>query len=210
MLRNDTPTAPEQQQAAEPIINIRGEKVALGPFTRAHVPLFARWENDFAVGLYSGTPMRPRPQESFEAEFEEQLKSERRDSIVFAIYDNASLKPIGDVGLRHVWPAQGIAEFGIAIGEKDYWAKGYGTEATVLMLDFAFSVLGLHNVMLMTSSYNERAIRAYTRAGFKEFGRRREAWRVGDRYYDTVCMDCLASEFTSPLPRVIPPLAGEL
>jgi diamine N-acetyltransferase len=209
MPRNDTPKAADQALAAEPIINIRGEKVALGPFTRAHVPLFARWENDFAVGLYSGTPMRPRPQESFEAGFEERLKSERHDSVVFVIYDGASLKPIGDVGLRHIWPAQGIAEFGIAIGERDYWGKGYGTEATTLMLDFAFSVLGLRNVMLMTSAFNERAIRAYTRAGFKEFGRRREAWRVGDRYYDTVCMDYLASEFTSPLPRVIPPLERE-
>jgi hypothetical protein len=35
-------------------------------------------------------------------------------------------------------------------------------------------------------------IRAYTRAGLREVGRRREAWRIGDRVHDLVLMDCLA------------------
>jgi hypothetical protein len=49
--------------------------------------------------------------------------------------------------------------------------------------------------MLTAFSYNERGLRVYTRAGFKEFGRRREARRFGGRVYDEVYMDCLATEF---------------
>jgi RimJ/RimL family protein N-acetyltransferase len=83
------------------------------------------------------------------------------------------------------------------IGEKDCWNKGYGTETAMLLLDYGFRALGLHNIMLTAFSYNERGLRAYTRAGFKEFGRRREARRFGEQAYDVVYMDCLATEFES-------------
>ncbi len=74
------------------------------------------------------------------------------------------------------------------------------------MIDYAFTVLGLHNVLLTVFSFNERGIRAYRRAGFKEIGRRREARRLAGCAYDVVYMDCLASEFESPvLRRLISP-----
>jgi RimJ/RimL family protein N-acetyltransferase len=67
------------------------------------------------------------------------------------------------------------------------------------MLDYAFVALGLHCVHLSVHSYNERGIRAYTRAGFKVAGRWREAHRLGGRAYDVILMDCLATEFQSPV-----------
>ena len=67
------------------------------------------------------------------------------------------------------------------------------------MLDYAFSALGLHNVMLRAFAFNERAIRAYVRAGFREIGRRRESHRLGNRVFDEVLMDCLATDFRSPV-----------
>jgi RimJ/RimL family protein N-acetyltransferase len=91
------------------------------------------------------------------------------------------------------------------VGEKDCWNKGYGTETTTLMLDYGFTALGLHNIMLRVFSYNERARRAYLRAGFKEIGRRREARRLAGRAYDVVYMDCLATEFEgSTLKHLLP------
>jgi diamine N-acetyltransferase len=200
----DATTTPATALGAEPILNIRGVKVGLGPLTREHLPIFTRWENDFSIGFFSGTPMRPRSLEAITAHLEEDLKGESRDRVGFIIYDLATLKPIGDVLLRDIWPVQSTAEMGITLGEKAYWGKGYGTEATSLILDFAFHALGLHNVMLRTADYNERAIRAYLRAGFKEFGRRRESWKIGGRAYDTVYMECLATEFSSPFPPVVP------
>jgi RimJ/RimL family protein N-acetyltransferase len=87
------------------------------------------------------------------------------------------------------------------IGEKDCWNKGYGTEATALVLDYAFTALGLHNVMLRAYAYNQAGIRAYQKAGFREFGRRRQARRLAERAYDVVYMDCLASEFQGGVVR---------
>ena len=85
------------------------------------------------------------------------------------------------------------------IGEKDCWDQGYGTEATRLILDYAFNVLGLHNVMLSVYDYNRRGVRAYEKAGFKVIGRRRQALRLGHKRHDVILMDALATEFESPV-----------
>ena len=66
------------------------------------------------------------------------------------------------------------------------------------MLEYAFTGLGLHNVMLTAFAYNERGIRAYTRAGFREIGRRRQAHRFAGVAEDIVMMECLATEFERP------------
>jgi RimJ/RimL family protein N-acetyltransferase len=61
------------------------------------------------------------------------------------------------------------AEYGIVIGEPDCQGRGYGTETTSLMLDYAFTVLGLHNVMLTVMAYNLAGIRTYEKAGFRQW-----------------------------------------
>jgi diamine N-acetyltransferase len=64
----------------------------------------------------------------------------------------------------------------------------------------------LHHIRLRTLSFNTRGTRAYTRAGFRLVGRWREAHRFGGRAYDVILMDCLASEFSSPvLHTLVPP-----
>ena len=50
---------------------------------------------------------------------------------------------------------------------------------------------------------NPAGIRAYQKAGFKEIGRRRECRMMGSKLWDEVHMDCLSSEFESPVLRRI-------
>jgi RimJ/RimL family protein N-acetyltransferase len=69
------------------------------------------------------------------------------------------------------------------------------------MLDYGFTGLCLHHIRLSTLSFNERGIRAYTRAGFRTSGRWRQAHRFGGQAYDVILMDCLATEFQSPVLR---------
>lgn len=200
----DAANAATGTNARQPIYNIVGEKVALGPGTREEtITLFNRSDNDFAVTIFSGDPLRPVTREQTEADFDRWSKEDSSREVGFLIYDRATSKAIGAVSLRHIDPVRQTAEFGIVISDKACWGKGYGTEATLLMLDYAFTVLGLHNVLLMTYAYNERAIRAYRRAGFREIGRWREAMRIGTRRYDVLYMDCLASEFSSPLKPIV-------
>lgn len=176
-----------------PILNLVGEKVALGPIRRDLVPVYERWINDFEVVRTLGVSgPRPLTTEGEVAWYERTALSDK--DVSFTMYERASLRPIGSSGLHFVDHYNRTATFGILIGEKDCWGKGYGTEATRLMLDYAFTGLGLHNVMLNVFANNERAIRAYRRAGFREIGRRRQAHRTGGDMEDVVFMDCLATD----------------
>ncbi|HEV2238273.1 MAG TPA: GNAT family protein [Ktedonobacterales bacterium] len=200
-----SPTTTTQTQAP-PILNMVGEKVALGPRSGDLAPLLARWLNDFEVAVYSGDPLMPNPVEFWQARHETASKDRHSERVEFAIYERATLRPIGVTHWREINPGDRTATYAIIIGEKDCWGKGYGTETTRLMLEYAFAALNLHSVQLTTSAFNERAIRAYLRAGYREVGRRREAHRFGDRVFDEVIMDCLATEFTGHTGRILPPL----
>jgi RimJ/RimL family protein N-acetyltransferase len=187
------------EQATEareaPIINIFGEKVCLGPPRREDIPVHARWLNDFFVLRTFGEVPRPRTIERQTVSFESASASD--DSIRFTIYETGSWRPVGNTTLFEIDHFYGTATFGLLIGEADARGKGYGTEVARLMLDYAFTALGLHNVLLDVDEFNLAGRKAYERAGFKEIGRRREVTRLSGRRWDLIFMDCLAHEFES-------------
>lgn len=181
----------------EPILNIVGGRVALGPLRRDLLPTYERWIDDFdTVRTISFAP-GPTTAEQEQGWYERLSKSE--EDAMFTIYERETARPIGNTGLAGIDHRNSRATFGIMIGEPDLRGKGFGTEATRLMLDYAFTALGLRNVMLTVFAFNPAGIRAYEKAGFKEFGRRRECRAMGGKLYDEVYMDCLASEFESPV-----------
>lgn len=187
-----------------PIYNIVGDKVALGPGERDQtIASYFTHDNDFEITMLAGDPLWPRTRDEIEAEYDEDAKKRDRRWVGFTIYDRATATPIGGLGLRDIDWVTNCATLGISLHRKDYWGKGYGTEAMTLLLDYGFTVLGLHNIMLDTYAYNERSLASYRKVGFKEIGRRREAQRLGDKRYDVVFMDILRAEFHSPLKPVI-------
>jgi RimJ/RimL family protein N-acetyltransferase len=185
-------------------VTLVGELVGLGPAHKGLLPLLWKWESDLELSVLTGDPARPTTPEAIERLYEQYSKA-GQDSTLFVIYERTTMRPIGTAGLLSINHLHRTAELGIGIGEHDCWGKGYGSEATRLLLDYAFNVLALHNVMLRVFSYNQRAIRAYLRAGFREIGRRRQAQRIGSLVYDVVLMDCLAMGFgESVLRRRLP------
>ena len=187
-----------------PVINLRGERVALGPLHHGLLPLIERWDNDFQTADLGGDDPRPHTAESITAGWEPLLRGERPDWIGFAIYSLPELRPIGITNIRDFTNPHGTAEFGITIGDVPDRGQGFGTEATRLLLDYAFTVLGVHNIWLDTPAYNVGAIRAYEKVGFREIGRRRGARTLAGTRYDVVLMDCIADEFVPLATRVLP------
>ena len=180
-----------------PIVNVEGELVALGPVQREQIPHWTRWFNDLRMTGNLAVLPKPMTFEQEEAWYEQAVTSE--SDVFFAIYERASWRPIGTCGLHGPNMTHRTAEVGIAIGEADARGKGYGTEAMRLLLDYAFTALGLRNVMLRVYAYNTAAHRSYVKVGFKEMGRRRESrWHNG-QFWDEIYMDILASEFESPV-----------
>jgi RimJ/RimL family protein N-acetyltransferase len=180
-----------------PVVTIFGERVALGPLRPELYSLHTRWVNDSEVGwnIFGLPQTRTLQQES------EWLDLQLQDphSLYFLIYAQDRWRPIGVTSLSEIDFRRGTATFRIMIGEAGDRGKGYGTEVTRLMLEHAFSVLGLHNIMLKVFGFNVAGQRAYLKAGFRVIGNRRECVPRDGKLWDEVFMECLATEF-APLP----------
>jgi diamine N-acetyltransferase len=178
---------------AEPIVSILGERVALGPERADLLPTVRGWLDDFTVRRTLGGPPLPYTHEAMAALYAEGDDSGRR--ALFLIYRRADWCPLGFTAWQGIDRHNRTAEFVIAIGAANCRGQGYGTEATRLMLDYAFNGLGLHSVMLTVYATNPAGLRAYTKAGFREIGRRRQSYLQGGTLWDTIYMDCLARDF---------------
>jgi ribosomal-protein-alanine N-acetyltransferase len=131
-----------------------------------------------------------------EQEFLQRLRSSETD-LALGIALRESDQLIGATGLHHIDARNRHASFGISIGEKQHWGKGYGTEATGLMMRYAFQTLNLNRLWLHVYEYNARAIRVYEKLGFRVEGRlRQDTFREG-RYWDTLVMGVLREELES-------------
>jgi diamine N-acetyltransferase len=174
---------------------VAGEKVALGPLRRDLAATYARWENQLEVrrGLDFLGVATPQSQEKWVDDNIKEGAGREPKGVEFTIYDRSDGAPVGTAGLFQIAHVHGSATFGILIGERR--GQGLGTEATRLVLDFAFHVLHLRNVMLETFAWNAAALTAYERAGFRRIGVRRGAAMSRGRPIDVVLMDAVPEDF---------------
>ncbi|MBN2076067.1 MAG: GNAT family N-acetyltransferase [Dehalococcoidales bacterium] len=181
---------------------LQGEKVVLRPVRRADIESFLKWFNDPEVTRYLKMylPMTEMAEEKF---IEELGTTGAVAKVIFVIeaIDGKSTKPIGNIALSNIHPKDHHAVFGIAIGERDYWSKGYGTEAARLLIRYGFEQLNLHRINSSAFSFNERSIKLHKRIGFTEEGRQREADYKNGAYHDRVIFGLLRNEWQKHNPK---------
>ena len=151
-----------------------------------------RWINDPETVRFNA-PYRPVHWENHK----EWLKSLGKTStkVVFAIRVGPEL--VGIAQLIDIDPIHRSAELTIRIGDEANRGRGYGTEAVKLLVAFAWRDLNLHRVWLRVFSNNERAIKAYTRAGFVQEGVMREAAHINGKYVDMCVLGQIRPKFES-------------
>lgn len=173
-----------------------GKKTYLSPCVLEDAQLWAEWLNDLEVTL----PLGDEAYEMITTANQESLAAEfiNKGSKVFSIVDLSTGQVIGRCLLFGINPIDRRGMMGIVIGDKKHWNKGYGTEATQLLLDYAFNLLNLNSIELGVFAFNQGAIQAYKKAGFKEIGLRRQFRIIAGQAYDLLLMDILAAEFESP------------
>ncbi len=120
----------------------------------------------------------------------------REDQLNLAIVLKDTDQHVGNCGFNQIDFINRCAEFGILIAERDAWSKGYGPEAAGLILKHGFEELGLHRIWLWAFSFNQHAVRAYEKAGFKHEGVLREAYYRHGAYHDHIVMSVLESEWS--------------
>ena len=87
------------------------------------------------------------------------------------------------------------ANFRIGIFQSAQRGRGIGTWATEITRDFAFQTLKLHRLELDVFSFNQRAEKAYRKAGFQREGVLRDAVLDGNRYADDILMAILEEDW---------------
>jgi len=172
---------------------IVGQKTRLRGIEREDIPTFVKWFNDPEIRHYLEVYL-PMSKAAEEGWFEAQLKDD--SSRIFAIETEEGVH-IGNISLGELDWKNRKAFLGIVIGEKEYWGRGYGTDAIISLLDFAFKEMNLHRVYLYTYDFNQRALRCYEKCGFRHEGRARQAHFTDGKYHDYLLMAILREEFVS-------------
>jgi RimJ/RimL family protein N-acetyltransferase len=174
---------------------IYGKRIRLRGVEKADVPKFHEWINDPDVndGLEVYLPFSMADEEKWLENIGGHEQAEK--PLAIEIRDGDGWRMIGNCGFFNIEWANRAAEFGIMIGDKSVWNKGYGTEAVELILQHGFETLNLHRVFLRVYSTNPRARRAYEKAGFVAEGAMREAVYRHGRYADVHFMSVLRPEW---------------
>lgn len=171
-----------------------GERIMLRSIVEEDWELRFKWvtDPDISATMLSGlgiplSPSRVKGQiDSFIAD---------PNSVDCVILDKETQLPIGFVHLFDIDQWARKAELGLFIGEKSYHGRGYGTETTRFIVDFAFNRLNLNKVHLAVDADNPAGIRCYEKAGFKTDGVLREEIFKNGKYVDRIVMSVLRHEF---------------
>jgi len=176
-----------------------GEKVLLTALDRRNAEMVLAWINDPEVNRYMLTGHVPL---TMNEELEFYDRSEKSDGLYnFEIHVAEDMRLIGHVGLIDVDMRHRHGEVGIVIGDKAAQGRGYGRDAIVTLLGFAFDTLGLHSVTICAREDNERGLHLYRSIGFKDAGRLRQHDFAEGRFFDLVELDMLGEEYRSLYPR---------
>jgi RimJ/RimL family protein N-acetyltransferase len=120
-------------------------------------------------------------------------RSEQDDRLDLAIIDRERERCVGEVVLNELDEENGSCNFRILVGP-DGRNRGFGSEATRLLLDHAFATTPLHRIELGVYAFNPRARHVYEHAGFRLEGTRREAFRFDGAWVDEHIMAVLRTD----------------
>lgn len=165
---------------------LKGKKVVLRPIdVEKDLGKCWQWINDFEVKQFLGKPYKPITKEK-ERELLQKIANDE-NSVNFAI-DTIEGAHIGLTGILNINHHDGTATTGTVIGDKNYWGKGYGTDAKMLLLWYGFTVLNLRRINSRVISFNKRSLKCQLKCGYEiEGAMKKEIYKSG-RYYDLITL----------------------
>jgi RimJ/RimL family protein N-acetyltransferase len=122
--------------------------------------------------------------------------ADRDDRVDMAVIERSTGAHAGEVVLDHLDTDNQSCGFRIALTQ-GYTGRGLGTEATALMLGYAFDTVGVHRVELEVYAFNPRARHVYEKAGFVYEGTKRQVLRWKDHWVDAQILAMLADDWAA-------------
>jgi RimJ/RimL family protein N-acetyltransferase len=178
--------------ASSAIVFLQGKRgITLRPPSLEDVPTLTRWVNDPELRRFI---KRPFPMTLHgEAEWIQSLLK-RSDTDVVLVLDLKGTH-IGMMGIHRINWKDRTANTGAFIGEKQYWGKGYGTDAKMVLIDYAFNTLGLRKLSSHVYAFNERSIAYSKHCGYVEEGRLIRQRFIEGEYHDEVILSLFKEQW---------------
>lgn len=170
-----------------------GTKGILRPLIESDVPFLMQWMNDLDVTQFLRTILPVSLQS--EMEWFEKVSKQSSDSVTLAMVDKKTKALIGVISLGNIDHRQGTATTGTSIGNKKYWGKGYGTEAKMLLLEYAFRELNLRKIYSDVIGYNERSLAYAKKCGYVEEARLPQHYYRKGQYWDKIVLAVYRDEW---------------
>lgn len=148
-------------------VTLETQRLFLEPLSSSHASeRYVNWLNDNEVNKYLETKSGYTIEK-----LNEYLESIEKSNIrAWAIHLKQTGTHIGNVKIDPISFRNRNAEYGILIGERKSWGKGYAYEASEKVFDFCFTDLNLRKITLGVVSANQSAVKLYERMGFEKEG----------------------------------------
>jgi len=172
-----------EEQEIEPIPFIKGENINLVVNRSEWIELRCKWVNSPKNRMFLRGPL-PSSIDQMKKRFESRISEGLGDWTGFILYHIKDKKPIGEVGLSRINWINGWANAYANIGEMEYWNKNIATEATQLLLKYAFEELNLNKVSGSVVAENIGSWTVAEKIGFKYEGTLKDAKYIDGKYRD--------------------------
>lgn len=144
--------------------NLESDRLLLEPLHCGYSSVkYVNWLNDPEVNKYleSGGDYTIEKLHKYLAEQEE------KNILFWAILLKNSKEHIGNIKIDPINELEKSGEYGIMMGEKSEWGKGYAREASLLVINFCFNSRGMSKITLGVKQENKAAIKLYQNLGFQ-------------------------------------------
>jgi RimJ/RimL family protein N-acetyltransferase len=166
------------------IIFLKGERINLRLINENDIEQFATWINDHDVSQFLSNTLpidMKKEKDWIDGLYDSNTK------IPFAIETKDS-ELIGNMSLDSIDYINRTAVTGAMIGNKKFWGKGYGSEAKMLLLDYAFNTLNLRKIISEVIGFNDRSVKYSLKCGYVIEGRQKKHYYKNGEYHDKVLL----------------------
>jgi RimJ/RimL family protein N-acetyltransferase/protein tyrosine phosphatase (PTP) superfamily phosphohydrolase (DUF442 family) len=171
------------------LISSKNGKIEIVDFSKSDLNLMIKWRSDNHINRFLRQSMRTLPE--IQKWYDEYFSLE--ENKLYSINMNDS--PIGYFTIEHIDMKNKNCEFGIVVGEKSLHGKGIGASALKIMLERAFTQLGMHRVYAIIQDCNLASEKCFLKAGFILEGRQRESRFTDNAFRDILIYSILEHEW---------------
>lgn len=179
-------------------MNILGKKVILRAIEEEDLPILHEWANDPETQSTIGHIHFPSSMAFHKKWFE----SIQGDNLNQRFVIEAGEGPIGLSSLMKIDWRNNRAWHGVMLGCKDTRGKGYGYDAVMATMRYAFDELHLERLDTQMIEYNTVSIKFYCdKLGWKQEGVRRRWYYTKGRYWDRIMAGITRQDYAELLER---------